>query len=102
MRFLVIGRDGTDEGALERRMAARPAHLANVQAAMEMGTVVIAGGILNDEGKPAGSYLVMEFETRDLLDEYLANEPYIAQGVWVDYTVESAALVIKDNEFVGA
>lgn len=31
MQFVVIGRDGTDAGALERRTAAREAHLQNIE-----------------------------------------------------------------------
>ena len=32
-----------------------------------------AGGMLDDDGKMIGSLLVMEFENREQLDEYLAD-----------------------------
>ena len=37
MQFIVIGRDGTDENALERRMAAREAHLETAKEMYESG-----------------------------------------------------------------
>ena len=39
--------------------------------------VICAGGLLDDEGKMKGSVLIMEYENREQLDEYLANEPYV-------------------------
>lgn len=34
--------------------------------------ILCAGGMLDDDGKMIGSLLVMEFENREQLDEYLA------------------------------
>ena len=68
MQFLVTAQDGTDEGALERRMNARPRHLENIKKVKEKGSVLCAGGITGPEGHVRGSFLVMEFETRTLLD----------------------------------
>ena len=45
MQFLVTAQDGTDEGALERRMNARPRHLENIRKVKEKGSVICAGGI---------------------------------------------------------
>lgn len=73
MQFIITAYDGKD--MLERRMAVRPRHLENM--AKVNGTVVCAGGILNDVGKPIGSVLVMDFASKALLDEYLESEPYI-------------------------
>ena len=42
-----------------------------------------------------GSMLVMEFENRQQLDEYLANEPYVQEHVWEKIVVEPINVVIR-------
>ena len=54
-----------------------------------------AVGLLDDEGKMKGSMLVMEFESRQELDEYLANEPYVQEHVWEKIEVEPINVVIR-------
>ena len=76
MQFIINAYDGTDDKALERRMAARPEHLENMKKVLEMGKVLCAGGLLNEEGKMIGSFLVMDFATQELFDKYLESEPY--------------------------
>ena len=56
---------------------------------------------LNEEGKPIGSVLVMDFASRDQLKEYLENEPYIQEKVWEDVKVEPMNVVIVNGEKVG-
>ena len=68
------------ENGLERRMEVRPRHLENMSKVN--GKVICAGGLLDDDGKMKGSLMVMEFENKELLDEYLKNEPYIVEGVF--------------------
>ncbi|MFL5768091.1 MAG: YciI family protein [Actinomycetota bacterium] len=82
MQFVVTAWDGTDEGARDRRLAARPTHLERIQPRVDAGEVLVAGAILDDEGGMVGSVLVMEFDTRDALDDWLRNDPYTAGGVW--------------------
>lgn len=101
MQFIIKAYDAKDEGALARRMAARPDHLANIKKVKETGSVVCAGGITNPEGKPIGSFLVMDFASRALLEDYLAREPYIRCKVWEDITVDTCSVVIMNDEMVG-
>ena len=54
----------------------------------------------NDNGKMIGSLLVMEFENREQLDEYLANEPYVVEHVWEKIEVERMNVVIYDREII--
>jgi len=79
---LVIGLDGTDAGALERRMAARPAHIALGDELVARSEMLFAAAILNDDGKMAGSVLIMDFETRGDLDAWMMREPYVTGKVW--------------------
>lgn len=97
MQFVIMAYDGKDEGALERRMAVRPDHLANIKKVKETGSVICAGGITNEAGNLVGSMLVMEFASRELLDNYLKTEPYVIHGVWQDITVESCNVLIQND-----
>ena len=97
MQFIVKAYDG--EGVLDKRMEVRPRHLEGMK---RLGRQVIcAGGLLDENGKMKGSALVMEFPDRAALDEYLANEPYVVEGVWQKVEVELMNVVILDGNFWG-
>ncbi len=90
MQFIVKAYDG--KGMLEKRMAVRPRHLEGMA---RLGAhVVCAGGLLDDEGKMKGSVLIMDFQSREELDNYLANEPYVQEHVWEKIEVERLNVVI--------
>ncbi len=91
MQFVITAYDG--EGMLERRMAVRPRHLEGMTRLG--GHVICAGGLLDDEGKMKGSVLIMEFDSRQELDEYLAREPYVQEQVWQKIQVERMNVVIR-------
>lgn len=94
MQFIVKAYDG--EGMLDRRMEVRPRHLEGMA---RLGThVVCAGGLLDEEGKMKGSVLVMDFDTRDELDRYIANEPYVVEHVWEKIEVERLNVVLVKGE----
>ena len=82
MQFIVMGYDGTDEGALERRMAAREAHLKVCADSVANGTQLIGAAMMDASGKMNGSCMIMNFDTRAELDVWLEREPYIAGKVW--------------------
>ena len=65
------------------------------------GKVICAGGLLDDEGKMKGSALVMEFDSREELDKYLASEPYLTEHVWEKVDVEIMNVVFLNGEKVG-
>ena len=97
MQYLINAYDG--ENMLEKRMEVRPRHLENIN---KLGKhVVFAGGRLNDDGKPVGSVMVMEFDTRAELDEYMKSEPYIEEKVWDKVDVEAFNTVILGGAKVG-
>lgn len=97
MQFVITAHDG--ENMLERRMAVRARHLENMTKVK--GKVLCAGGLLDGEGKMKGSVLVIDFESRELLDEYLETEPYITEHVWETVEVERMNVVILNGEKVG-
>ena len=91
VQFVIRAYDG--KGMLEKRMEVRPRHLEGMERIRQH--VVCAGGLLDDEGKMKGSMLVMEFESRQELDKYLANEPYVLEHVWEKIEVEPINVVIR-------
>ena len=94
MQFVIKAYDG--EGMLEKRMEARPRHLEGMKALGKR--IIVAGGLLDDEGRMKGSALVLEFPDRAALDEYLKNEPYVVEGVWRKIEVETMNVVLVNGE----
>lgn len=86
MQFLVIAHDGTDEGALERRMAVREQHLAVARGLHESGVLALGGAILED-GRMVGSAMVMEAESEERLRELLESDPYRRGGAWQRFEI---------------
>ena len=91
MQFIIKAYDG--EEMLAKRMEVRPRHLEGIEKIKEH--VICAGGLLDDDGKMKGSVLIMEYENREQLDEYLANEPYVQEHVWQRIEVERMNVVIR-------
>lgn len=91
MQFIVTGYDGKDEGALDRRMAAREAHLAMAKKMYENQRWLFATAILNEEEKMAGSLIVCDFDSRqDMETQWLGKEPYILNKVWEKVEISRA------------
>jgi uncharacterized protein YciI len=82
MQFIVSAWDGTDSMALERRMAARPAHLELGRRLREEGRHLYAVALLDEEGRMTGSVIVADYPDRAALDAWLAEEPYVTGKVW--------------------
>lgn len=81
-QYIMHAWDATDENALERRMSVRPAHFDNARKLKANGNFVIGGAMLSDEGKMIGSTMVLQFETKEQLQQWLDTEPYITGKVW--------------------
>ena len=97
MQYVITAYDGA--GMLEKRMAVRKCHLENM--AKVDGKVICAGGLLDDDSKMKGSVLILDFDSKEKLDEYLDNEPYIAEHVWENVVVEPMDVVLVNGEKVG-
>lgn len=92
MQFLLIGLDGTDENALERRLSARPAHMELAARLQEEGKLLMAAALLSEEGKMHGSTMIFQLETKEELDRYLEIEPYVLQAVWQKIEIQQVAV----------
>jgi uncharacterized protein YciI len=80
MPFIVTAPDFPN--ALDKRMAARQAHLDALAGMKAEGKVLYAAALLDDNGDMAGSMLVVDLPDVAAIEVWLANEPYILQGVW--------------------
>lgn len=90
MQFIIKAYDGA--GKLEKRMEVRPRHLEGMQ---KLGDhLICAGGLLDEEGKMKGSALILDFDSREELDDYVAHEPYVLEKVWEKIDIERLNVVV--------
>ncbi len=82
MQFLVVARDGTDDGASARRMAVREAHIEGAKAMAASGAMICGGALLDDDGAMIGSACMVEFDDRAALDTWPTGDPYVTGDVW--------------------
>ena len=89
MQFMVTGYDGTDPGALARRLAVREAHLKLGKEMHDAGKWLYAAGILNEAGTLVGSLIICDFPSREELEQqWLEKEPYFIGRVWQKVDVQ--------------
>lgn len=92
MLYAIIGQDVPD--SLDKRMAARPAHLARLQALQDEGRLLLAGPFpavdAIDPGVAGftGSLIVAEFASSQAAQEWADADPYTVVGVFAQLTVQ--------------
>lgn len=92
MPYLILGEDVP--GSLEARLAARPAHLARLQALSAEGRLLLAvpcPAIDSPDPGPAGfsgSLIVAEFASLEAARAWADADPYVAAGVYAQVTVK--------------
>ncbi len=81
-------------GALEKRLACRPAHVERLKALQADGRLILAGphpAIDSEDPGPAGfsgSLIVAEFASREAAIAWSAEDPYCTAGVFSRVTVK--------------
>lgn len=91
MLYMIQGQDAPD--SLDARLAARPEHVARLQALHEAGRLILAGplpAIDSNEPGPAGftgSLIVAEFPSLEAAHEWADADPYVAAGVYTSVDV---------------
>ena len=92
MYYAILSEDM--ENSLEKRMTARPLHIARLQALQEEGRLLLAGPhpkIDSDNPGPAGftgSLIVAEFPSLEDAQQWADADPYLAAGVYEKVTVK--------------
>lgn len=74
--------DGSDPDATARRTAARPAHLARIDAFAADGTLLLGGALLDARGGMAGSITVTAHASDAAAAAFWDEDPYTTGGVW--------------------
>jgi len=85
MGHVILGWDGEDAEAPARRAAVRDRHLAVITRWAEAGRLSLAVPLFRQEGGVAGSVMVLAGEDELGTREYLAEEPFAREGVWLSY-----------------
>lgn len=88
MHYLIIAHDGTDEKALDRRLAARDRHLSSIERLKAEGKALYGAALLDNAGTMRGSILIVNFPSDEELREYLASDPYVTGHVWEQVEVK--------------
>ncbi|AVF56375.1 UNVERIFIED_ORG: uncharacterized protein YciI [Pseudomonas parafulva] len=92
MLYAIIASDVAN--SLEKRLAARPAHIERLQQLKAEGRVVLAGPHpaidSNDPGEAgfSGSLIVAEFDSLTAAQAWADADPYIAAGVYDQVVVK--------------
>jgi uncharacterized protein len=92
MLYAIIAEDLP--GSLDKRLAARPAHVERLKALLAEGRLVIAGPhplVDAEDPGPAGfsgSLIVAEFASRELALAWASADPYVAAGVYARVAVK--------------
>lgn len=80
------------EDVLDKRLAARPQHLARLEALNAENRLLVAGPMPKDPTDLSqgflGSTIIVDFDNREALDTWLAAEPYLAAGVYKSVDVK--------------
>jgi len=92
MWYAIIGHDTPN--SLDKRMAARPAHVARLQALQNEGRLLLAGPFpAVDAADPGaagytGSLIVAEFASLPAAQDWATAGPYVASGVYAEVRVQ--------------
>lgn len=86
MLYAIIAND--IPGTLEQRLAARPDHLARLEALRDQGRLVLAGPHPAEDGNGfTGSLVVAEFDSLETARDWAAADPYRDAGVYGEVIV---------------
>ena len=93
MLFAILCTDRPD--SLDTRLAAREAHLRYV--ATYADRVVHAGPLLDVDGRPCGSLLIVDVEDRAAAEGFAAADPYATVNLFESVVVRGHRLVFRDG-----
>jgi len=82
-------------GASQLRLDTRPAHLDYLERNKAM--LVAVGPLLDGEGKPAGSLLVIEAPDQAAAEAFARGDPYAAAGLFARTEIRPFRMVFKDG-----
>lgn len=80
------------DGTVEKRLAVRPQHLVRLEQLDAEGRLIVAGAMPKDLSNPQagfyGSTIIVDFDSREALDAWLQDEPFLKEGVYAKIEVK--------------
>lgn len=90
------------DNVLEKRLSARPAHLARIEVLNAEGRLIAAGPMPKNADDLSqgfyGSVIIAEFESREAVDTWVADEPYLHAGVYQSVDIKPFLKVFPKAE----
>ena len=92
MWYAIFGED--NENSLEKRLAARPAHLERLKQLTEENRLLVAGpnpAIDSEDPGEAGftgSIIIAAFDSLEAARQWASEDPYVAAGVYKNVTIK--------------
>ena len=96
MLFALLCKD--KPGHLNVRMETRPPHLDYLNGLNAEGTLKIAGPFLDDDGKPCGSLIIVEAESKEAARALADADPYAKAGLFESVEVKAYNWVFNKPE----
>ncbi|KKC31689.1 YciI family protein [Devosia psychrophila] len=84
MLFAMIAKD--KPGSIDQRLAVRPVHLQHLESLGQQ--LRLAGALLDADGKPEGSLVVIEAETIEAATELFNADPFVKQGIFASTEIK--------------
>lgn len=98
MLFAVICMDRPE--SLDLRLASRPVHLAYLT--MYAHCIRQSGPMLDTDGRPCGTLLLIDVADRAAAEGFAATDPYAKAGLFESTVIRGFRTVIQDGEIVAA
>ncbi|MBY5546871.1 YciI family protein [Rhizobium leguminosarum] len=96
MLFALLCKDKL--GHLNVRMETRPTHIEHLNKLNAEGTLKIAGPFLDDDGKPCGSLIIVEAESKEAARALADADPYAKAGLFESVDVKAYNWVFNKPE----
>ncbi|UFW63804.1 YciI family protein [Rhizobium laguerreae] len=96
MLFALLCKD--KPGHLNVRMDTRPTHIEHLIKLNAEGTLKIAGPFLDDDGKPCGSLIIVEAESKEAARALANADPYAKAGLFESVDVKAYNWVFNKPE----
>ena len=84
MLFAMIAKD--KPGSIDQRLAVRPVHLQHLDSLGQQ--LRLAGALLDADGKPEGSLMVIEAETIEAATALFNADPFVKEGIFASTEIK--------------
>lgn len=91
MLYAMTAKDKPGSG--EQRTATRPVHMEHLASLGDK--LVLAGALLNAEGVPEGSLMVLEAETLEAATAAFERDPFVTAGIFASYEIKAWRVAIN-------